>query len=408
MVQGVLAVALLPTFLFAADPFIRGDVNGDGSVGIPDLVLLRRVLAGVPGASPGCPDAADIDDNGELNAADGEAFVARFFATPEPVIPAPFPVLGFDPTPDALEPAAAVDPGLVPGGAAWNPQGRLLVPAALGARKGGDAAVADLFPPGGGSDLQYIHFACARVVLEPGASLRMPITLRTKRPLGGASFAVAYDEGLLASMALDFSGSAPAQAGGLVWQMGGPSGSGRLAATCLFEHDPPTDGWSFLTIGHAQIRVAPAASPGTTSLIAFAELPLPGSDGIPWICNEVSDDRGYAYDLLTRSRPVEIVVSADPAFVRGETDRNGRLDMGDAVHLLQHLFSAGVTVACPDAADVNDDGTLALSDVVALLGYLWTGTTMPAAPFPDAAPDPTPDDLPPCQAQPLGLLVPPE
>jgi len=42
---------------------------------------------------------------------------------------------------------------------------------------------------------------------------------------------------------------------------------------------------------------------------------------------------------------------------------------------------------------VNDSGKIDVADSVYLLGYLFTGGPPPPPPFPDAGPDPTPDDL---------------
>lgn len=79
-------------------------------------------------------------------------------------------------------------------------------------------------------------------------------------------------------------------------------------------------------------------------------------------------------------------------FLRGDTDRSGGLNLTDAIHLLNGLFRSGPPPTCPDAADANDDGTLDISDAVRLLGHLFLGAGPLPAPFPDAGPDPTPDD----------------
>ena len=47
----------------------KGDINGDGSINISDLFILKRILAGA-GASEESTDAADIDASGSINITD--------------------------------------------------------------------------------------------------------------------------------------------------------------------------------------------------------------------------------------------------------------------------------------------------------------------------------------------------
>jgi hypothetical protein len=85
-------------------------------------------------------------------------------------------------------------------------------------------------------------------------------------------------------------------------------------------------------------------------------------------------------------------------FRRGDVDGICPIDLSDAVFLLDFLFRGGVGPACPDAADVDDNGGMELTDAVFLLNHLFQGGASP--PFPGtevAGPDPTPDDpLAPC------------
>lgn len=84
--------------------FRRGDCNQDGASDIADAVaLLETLFAG--GASPSCDDACDHNDDGALNIADAVALLTALFGG-GPGLPAPTGC-GEDPTPDALDCAAA-------------------------------------------------------------------------------------------------------------------------------------------------------------------------------------------------------------------------------------------------------------------------------------------------------------
>lgn len=78
-----------------------------------------------------------------------------------------------------------------------------------------------------------------------------------------------------------------------------------------------------------------------------------------------------------------------PEFLRGDFDRNGAVDLTDAVLVARYLFSAGEAPSCDDAADANDDAVLDVSDPVYLLFFLFLQGPPPPAPFPNPGIDPT-------------------
>lgn len=92
------------------------------------------------------------------------------------------------------------------------------------------------------------------------------------------------------------------------------------------------------------------------------------------------------------------------AFVRGDHDGAGSVNIADAIAILASLFQPGAPPpSCDDAADVNDDGLLDISDAVYLLGALFIiGSPPPPPPYPADGIDPTPDALPHCG--PVGML----
>jgi hypothetical protein len=55
------------------------------------------------------------------------------------------------------------------------------------------------------------------------------------------------------------------------------------------------------------------------------------------------------------------------------TNGSGTVNITDAVAVLIRLFQGGASLACVDAADSNDDGRLDLSDAVYLLNHLFLG-----------------------------------
>jgi hypothetical protein len=86
-------------------------------------------------------------------------------------------------------------------------------------------------------------------------------------------------------------------------------------------------------------------------------------------------------------------IGPEPDFLRGDANRDGKVDLSDAVFTLGYLFLGERSRACLDAMDANDDGQVDLSDPIATLAYLFlAGPTLPS---PSGSPgkDPTPDAL---------------
>jgi hypothetical protein len=81
-----------------------------------------------------------------------------------------------------------------------------------------------------------------------------------------------------------------------------------------------------------------------------------------------------------------------PSFIRGEADGVPGVSLSDAIAILLYLFRAG-ELSCLDAADVDDDGRITLTDPVRLLLHLFAGGPPPAPPYPKAGLDPTEDGL---------------
>jgi hypothetical protein len=107
-----------------------------------------------------------------------------------------------------------------------------------------------------------------------------------------------------------------------------------------------------------------------------------------------------APDVLSfeRRRVAESIVH----FVRGDINRDNRIDLADPVTLLEYLFRRGEVPACRKAGDANDDGKLTITDPITLLQHLLGNEPGLPAPHPECGEDPRNDPLtcetaPPCE-----------
>ncbi len=82
-----------------------------------------------------------------------------------------------------------------------------------------------------------------------------------------------------------------------------------------------------------------------------------------------------------------------PLFMRGDSNADAALSIGDAIHTLAYLFAGGEAAHCRDCADVNDDGAVDISDPIAVLLVLFLGSEPPGPSFMTCSSDPTPDGL---------------
>lgn len=79
-------------------------------------------------------------------------------------------------------------------------------------------------------------------------------------------------------------------------------------------------------------------------------------------------------------------------FQRGDTNEDGFLDVSDIVTLLRQLFDEYPT-RCQKSADVDDTGTISITDALFLVKSLFGGGPLPPDPLGDCGVDLTTDDL---------------
>jgi hypothetical protein len=108
---------------------------------------------------------------------------------------------------------------------------------------------------------------------------------------------------------------------------------------------------------------------------------------------EIAGNRLYVLEYGGNGAVWEVTLPAAPPralFRRGWINSDEALDLSDAVAALLYLFG-GLSLSCPDAADVEDDGRVSVTDVVFLLRHLFLTGAAPPEPFAACGADPTGD-----------------
>jgi hypothetical protein len=94
--------------------------------------------------------------------------------------------------------------------------------------------------------------------------------------------------------------------------------------------------------------------------------------------------------------PPEVTPGIEPSsdfFLRGDSNEDRVLNIGDPIHVLGYLFTGSSTPGCLKAADANDDGVLNIGDPVSLLTFLFIGGPDPHSPLNECGVDLTDDTL---------------
>src|SRR5690606_4977331 len=87
-------------------------------------------------------------------------------------------------------------------------------------------------------------------------------------------------------------------------------------------------------------------------------------------------------------------------FLRGDCNDDGRVDISDAICILDYLFLGGGAPDCIAATNVNGDAGNDISDATYLLNHLFLGGLAPVAPYPTCGAGTLPRDAETCETVP--------
>ncbi len=113
--------------------------------------------------------------------------------------------------------------------------------------------------------------------------------------------------------------------------------------------------------------------------------------GLP-VDNLVVYDNGNTRSPIVIDGILTLTPLAFDVFLRGDTNNDSMVNIGDGISLLGYLFQMG-PATCLDALEVNDDGEVNVADAIYVLAFLFTMGLPPADPFPGCGTDPTADSV---------------
>ncbi|MEM7261899.1 MAG: hypothetical protein AAF488_07885 [Planctomycetota bacterium] len=339
--------------------FVRGDLTQDHLTSLADFSYLAAYLF-ADGGEPACLDAADVNDDGAVDVGD-LATLLEFLTVPSALLPAPFDEVGSDPTDDALGCMAGPD---------GEPQG---------------------------SEIDHVYFSFTGAggtgpALSPGQSPAIfDVRLDSQINLRGYTVVVEYDPTVIVAAQFSFDRGLAVEHEAEI-QFTANASPGRVVAHVLvdaFPHPGPSviAAGSFLLAAQLRLEVAPSAPIGEETVLSFGITPV----GTESVTELISTDH---VTVLPSSVSVEIpIVAAESLFLRGDTSGDGKVDLADAVLLLEELLAQSATSQCAHARDVDDTGAVDLADPIRLLAFLFAGGEILPPPYPYAGVDPSPNSV---------------
>ena len=224
------------------------------------------------------------------------------------------------------------------------------------------------------------------------------VEARSDIPLYGYSFGLLFDPTILSVTEVTWEGALatePAFFQGLF-----DNSTGGIGYGCVLDYGPGFE--NVIPAGQdiALARIVVDVAPGidTITVLAFGEpLIAPGRP----VKNVITTGQGFSEfpDLTQGTLTIAPGETGDETFIRGDSNSDGRVDLSDAVSVLDFLFAGREPSRCFDAMDGNDDGHVDLSDPIFLLGFFFGGGPRIPTPYPERGVDPTEDALPVCKTE---------
>jgi hypothetical protein len=329
--------------------FVRGDVNEDGTV---DLVDVAACAAGGPFS---CDDAADVNDDGVLDANDCSYLSAYLTATgPRP--PSPFPNCGIDPTPDAL--GCADFP---------CPFSNTLA----------DTLCEVTTPMPTFAQVESLVEKCEDVILLLGFWFEDPPGSGEWWRIGGHYVTVAGVNSDLFQIAFSDPFVDAAETG-----FPGRVRDGVIIGHPHGTHDPTLHNDEG-NVSHDiyQVDTSPVSPGGVWWLPEYMATFDPDYFSENFFGQNVPDEFFPQTAPWNGTSPiyteVEYCVHISPWDYRGDANADGIVNIGDVVYLVSFLYKGGPAPVPMSEGDVNCDGIVDVGDVVFLVNYLYRKGPVP-------------------------------
>ena len=215
---------------------------------------------------------------------------------------------------------------------------------------------------------QETILATDQQVALPGSTVNLILSITPIANVTGISLGVCFDPSSISSA--------------MVTPIGPAIGFSFFSAT------PLPEGFGVSAV--PDFMIGGALAPGPT--YEFAQLTMvldPGSQGfVPVeVCELAPPYQVIVNQTASILHPVTVApggIQISEAFLRGDFDRNGVVQLLDAIQMLNYGFLGGAAPECLGALDFDGNQTLEITlEAIQILSFLFLGAAPPASPFPD-------------------------
>ena len=163
-------------------------------------------------------------------------------------------------------------------------------------------------------------------------------------------------------------------------------GIGWAACAAIFDFSPPFGGQML--------------APGSGNSIVRFYLQIVADNALVGSCSNISPTNGLGQPVIHNVLTIDglstlpelqggtICFVDAQAFLRGDGNDDGVLNLADAIFLINYFFADGLSPTCSAAADPNGDFTVDLGDVIFLINHQFLDGIPPSSPWPGCGVDP--------------------
>ena len=160
----------------------------------------------------------------------------------------------------------------------------------------------------------------------------------------------------------------------------------------FFNYNMSPDGYTVGVILNRNLGTPIPPSIGPIQTATYTHSLSPGDSTSLSVCDTLGNPtvtiflNPYFAPMITEDpalHPGQLTVLPSSAWIRGDANDDGVVDVADGVFLMNELFLDGPEGTCFAAKDVNSDEILDLSDAVDLFSVLFLSAPPPASPWPE-------------------------
>ena len=228
----------------------------------------------------------------------------------------------------------------------------------------------------------------------PGSTVDVTVRLNNLSPVQGYQCALSWDSNIFTFNQVNTNGLdietelAPFQVEFFTFTNDDQfsPGIGWAACAAIFDFSPPFGGQLL--------------NPGTDVSIALFQFMTTPDNALVGSCSEIIPVNTMGHPVIQNVLTIgglsqipelesgNICFIDSVAFIRGDSNDDGSLNLADAIFLIGYFFGGGNQPPCRSSANTNGDAVVDIGDVIFVINHQFLAGPQPSAPYPNCGADP--------------------